>query len=85
MPKKFHSVRKKKVIDVPLGRVSPLNLLKKAFKREVWSREKERPFGFLLISSNISLRDRNILKLLIPMSDQVRILLTISIRYQPDK
>ena len=46
MPKKFHSVRKKKVIDVQLGRVSPLNLLKKAFKLEVWSRRYDLNFLF---------------------------------------
>lgn len=46
MPKKFHSVRKKKVIDVQLVRVSPLNLLKKAFKLEVWSRRYDLNFLF---------------------------------------
>lgn len=46
MPKKFHSVRKKKVIDVQLVRVSPLNLLQKAFKLEVWSRRYDLNFLF---------------------------------------
>ena len=36
----------KKVIDVQLVRVSPLNLLKKAFKLEVWSRRYDLNFLF---------------------------------------